>query len=196
VQPPGAHSLAIHRGAIAAALSPASICYLSPPPELLRPPWHIRRPSPPRTHSQSPRSSCGCSASRRWRGRGRTACGWQWWPGQQYGGNGPHHSRGVNSNQTYPTKQDTLHHTPDLYISIMIVIQPLSRSMRVLAPPAFSLHQAPGGNICARKKVKICAKYARNMRNPKNGVRSATPYLITQALLLQNTMIFLIRKKC
>ncbi len=39
-------------------------------------------------------------------------------------------------------------------------------------------------------------KYVQNMRNPENGVGSATPYLIIHALLLQNMMIFLIRKKC
>ncbi len=48
--------------------------------------------------------------------------------------------------------------------------------------------------ICVGSEVKICAKYAQNMRNPKNGVGSATPYLITQALLLQNMVIFFIRK--
>ncbi len=44
------------------------------------------------------------------------------------------------------------------------------------------------GGICAGNKAKICAKYVKhmrkNMRNPKNGVGSATPYLITHALLL------------
>ncbi len=52
-----------------------------------------------------------------------------------------------------------------------------------------------GGEICARREAKICAKYAQNMRNSKNGVGSGAPYLITQALLLLNMMIFLIRKK-
>jgi hypothetical protein len=42
---------------------------------------------------------------------------------------------------------------------------------------------------------KYALKYARNMRNPKNGVGSATPYLITQALLFQNMMIFFDQKK-
>jgi hypothetical protein len=45
---------------------------------------------------------------------------------------------------------------------------------------------------------KICAKYAQkyaqNMRNPKNGVGSGIPYLITHALLLQNMMIFFDQK--
>ncbi len=47
-----------------------------------------------------------------------------------------------------------------------------------------------GGGICAGSKTKICAKYAQNMRNPKNGVGLGTPYLITHELLLQNMMMF------
>ncbi len=50
-----------------------------------------------------------------------------------------------------------------------------------------------GGRICAGSKGQ---KYAQNMRNPKNRMGSATPYLTTHALLLQNMMIFLIRTKC
>jgi hypothetical protein len=46
------------------------------------------------------------------------------------------------------------------------------------------------------KHAQICAKYAQNMRNPKNGVGSGTPYLNIPALLLQNIIMFLIRKKC
>ncbi len=64
---------------------------------------------------------------------------------------------------------------------------------------------AGGGGICAGSKAKTYAKYAQNMRKnmckyaqkyaqnmryPKNGVGSATPYLITHGLLLQNMMIF------
>ncbi len=50
-------------------------------------------------------------------------------------------------------------------------------------------------NMC-----RICANVQKNkrknMRNPKNGVGSGTPYLIIPARLLQNMMIFLIRKEC
>ncbi len=36
----------------------------------------------------------------------------------------------------------------------------------------------------AQNMRKYARKYAQNMRNPKNGVGSATPYLITQALFV------------
>ncbi len=58
----------------------------------------------------------------------------------------------------------------------------------------FFLLNAKAGGICAGSKAKICAKYAQNMthyaqkyaqnmRNPKNGIGSGTPYLIIHTLL-------------
>ncbi len=44
--------------------------------------------------------------------------------------------------------------------------------------------QSPRGRASYRdmrweREAKICAKYVQNMRNPENGIGSATPYLIT-----------------
>ncbi len=64
------------------------------------------------------------------------------------------------------------------------------------------MNQGGGYALGARPKYaqnmrKHAQKYAQNTHNRKNGVGSATPYLIiTHGLLQQNMMIFLIRKKC